>query len=129
MITTFADYEFYNGAYKDDMGEITIPQESFKKWAIKSSNLIKQFTFNNINETEAIPEPVQYCCCELSEYLYRCDKRDKESDNAGLTSEKDGNWSATYESREKVIENDAYVSKGIIYNWLADTGLLYCGVK
>jgi hypothetical protein len=129
MITTFANYDFYNGTYKDDMGGVIIPQESFKKWAIKSSNLIRQFTFDNIDESVAIPEPMQYCCCELAEHLYRCEKRDTESDNVGIVSEKDGSWSATYESREKVTENDTYISKGIIYNWLADTGFLYCGVK
>ncbi len=56
-----------NGTYKDDMGEITIPQESFRKWAIKSSNLIRQHTFNNINESASIPDKVQYCCCELAD--------------------------------------------------------------
>jgi hypothetical protein len=129
VIITYTDYEFYNGTYKDAMGEVTIPQESFKKWAIKSSNLIRQFTFGNIKESAVIPEKVQYCCCELAEHLYQCHKRDMESDNASIAAEKDGSWSATYESRDKVRENDAYISKGIIYNWLADTGLLYCGVR
>lgn len=124
----FADYEFYSGSYKDEMGEVTIPQDSFKKWAIKASNLIRQYTFGNIKESADIPEKVQFCCCELAEHLYQCDKRDKESDNAGVAAEKDGSWSATYESSEKVRENDTYISKGIIYNWLDDTGLLYCGV-
>ncbi|MFV0344214.1 MAG: hypothetical protein ACK5JH_15230 [Anaerocolumna sp.] len=128
MINVFTDYDFYIGTYKDDMGEITIPQESFKKWAIKSSNLIRQYTFNNINESAPILDKVQYCCCELAEHLYQCDKRDTEGDNSGIASEKDGSWSVTYESREKVSENDMYASKGIIYNWLSDTGLLYCGV-
>ncbi|QHQ61386.1 hypothetical protein Ana3638_11890 [Anaerocolumna sedimenticola] len=90
--------------------------------------MIRQYTFGNIKESADIPEKVQYCCCELAEHLYQCDKRDKENDNAGIVSEKDGSWSATYESRDKVKENDQNTSKNIIYDWLADTGLLYCGV-
>lgn len=123
-----AESEFYSGTYKDTMGEIKIPLESFKRWAIQASNLIRSRTFGNINE-ENIPESVQYCCCELAEHLYQCDKRDSESGNDGVSSEKDGSWSVTYESRENVSKNDAKKSQGIIYNWLANTGLLYCGVR
>lgn len=128
-ITALSDSTFYNGTYKDTMGETKIPQESFKRWAIQASNLIRTRTFGNIDESQEIPETVQYCCCELAEYLYQCDKRDSESGNDGIASEKDGTWSVSYESREKVRDNDMYVSKGIIYSWLANTGLLYCGVR
>lgn len=123
-----AESEFYSGTYKDTMGEIKIPLESFKRWAIQASNLIRVRTFGNINE-ENIPESVQFCCCELAEHLYQCDKRDYESGSDGVASEKDGSWSVTYESRENVSKNDAKKSDGIIYNWLANTGLLYCGVR
>ena len=128
-IAALSDTTFYNGTYKDTMGETKIPPESFNRWAIQASNLIRSRTFGNIDESEPIIDAVQYCCCELAEYLYHCNKRDSESENDGIASEKDGSWSVTYESREKVKENDMYVTKGIIYNWLANTGLLYCGVR
>lgn len=122
-MVTYADWNYYNGTYKGVVGSVTIPQASFGHYAIKASNEIKLRTFGNIKEK--IPESVKFCMCELAEHYYRCDQ---ENDHIGVESEKDGSWSVTYESSDKVKDYNDKVAKGIIYQYLSCTGLLYAGV-
>lgn len=126
-ITALTDWNYYDGTYKTAMGSVTVPQADFPRYAIKASNMIRKYTFGNIDESKPIIDDVQYCCCELAEQIYACAVRDADS-ASNVASEKDGSWSVTYESREKIEEADLKVQKGIIYNWLANTGLMYCGV-
>lgn len=126
-VTALTDSTFYGGTYKDTMGEVTIPLEVFGKWSIKASNVVRAYTFNNIDESIAIPEDVQMCVCEVAEHLYSCNQRDIESDSS-VASEKDGSWSVTYKDRASIRKQDHEAAKSIINNWLLSTGLLYCGV-
>ena len=126
-ITALTNWEYYNGTYKEAMGNVTIPQADFPRYTIQASKLIRKYTFGNIDESKAIVDDVQCCCCELAEQMYQCAVRDADSQN-NVTSEKDGSWAVSYESREKTEESDLKVQKGIIYNWLINTGLMYSGV-
>lgn len=126
-VTALTDDTFYNGTYKDTMGEVTIPLDVFGKWSIKASNVVKSYTFGNIDENVAIPEDVQMCVCEVAEHLYSCDVRDKESDSS-IASEKDGSWSVSYKDRKTVNQEDSSKTYNIILEWLASTGLMYSGV-
>lgn len=128
MVTALTTFEYYDGTYKTAMGSVTVPHAEFNRYAIKASNMIRKYTFGNIDEAQEIPESVQFCCCELAEHMYHCAVRDADSSN-NVASEKDGSWSVTYTSAESIRKNDEYEQKGIIYNWLADTGLMYCGVR
>lgn len=121
----YADYEYYNGTWKEEMGELIIPQESFDKWVVKASNEIKNRTFGNIGLV--VPQSVKHCACELAEHLYLCKQRNIESDSS-VASEKDGSWSVTYKDRASIEKQDHEEAKFIINNWLLSTGLLYCGV-
>lgn len=121
----YVDYEYYNGTWKEEMGEVSIPQASFNKWSIKASNEIKYRTFGNIGLV--VPESVKLCTCELAEHLYSCSQRDIESDNS-VSSEKDGSWSVSYKNRTLIEKEDSEKADSIINNWLLSTGLLYCGV-
>jgi len=122
-MVTYADWSFYDGTYKGAMGSVTIPQTSFGCYAIKASNEIKRRTFDNIGDD--IPESVKFCMCELAEHLYQCDQK-TESD--GITSEKDGSWSVSYESSEQIKKKNNDKTLNIIYQYLSCTGLLYAGV-
>lgn len=126
-VTALTDSTFYGGTYKNTMGEATIPLEVFGKWSIKASNVVRSYTFGNINENDVIPEDVQMCVCEVAEHLYSCDVRDKESDSS-LASEKDGSWSVSYKDRKTVEQEDRDKTANIILTWLANTGLMFCGV-
>lgn len=126
-VTALTDSTFYSGTYKDTMGEVTIPLEVFGKWSIKASNLVRAYTFGNINENDTISDDVQMCVCEVAEHLYSCDQRDIESDSS-VASEKDGSWTTTYKDRKTVEQEDSMKSVSIVRTWLSNTGLLYCGV-
>lgn len=126
-VTALTDSTFYDGTYKSAMGECTIPSTAFDKWSIKASNLVRMYTYGNIDETIEISEGVQMCVCELAEHLYSCNQRDSESDSS-VASEKDGTWSASYKDRKTVEQEDSMKSFSIIRTWLANTGLLYSGV-
>lgn len=126
-VTALTDSTFYGGTYKNAMGECTIPSTAFDKWSIKASNLVRLYTFGNINENDEIQEDVQMCVCEVAEHLYSCNQRDSESDSS-VASEKDGSWSASYKDRKTVEQEDSMKSVSIVRTWLANTGLLYCGV-
>lgn len=126
-VTALTDSTFYGGTYKDTMGECTIPSTAFDKWSIKASNIVRAYTFNNIDETTDIPEDVQMCVCEVAEHLYLCNQRDIETDTS-VASEKDGSWSVSYKDRSTVEKEDKSKAYDIIRTWLSTTGLLYCGV-
>ncbi|WP_455715337.1 hypothetical protein [Anaerosporobacter sp.] len=127
MATALTDSTFYGGTYKDTMGESSISPDVFDKWSIKASNIVRLYTFGNIDESADIPEDVQMCVCELAEHLYSCDIRDKETDTS-VASEKDGSWSVSYKDRKTVEQEDSMKSVSIVRTWLANTELLYCGV-
>lgn len=127
MVIALTNSTFYDGTYKNTMGECTIPSDVFGKWSIKASNLVRAYTFNNIDETTTISDDVQMCTCELAEHLYSCDQRDNGSDSS-VASEKDGSWSVSYKDRKTVEHEDSSKSYNIIRTWLANTGLMYCGV-
>lgn len=126
-VTSLTNSTFYGGIYKDTMGEVTIPLDVFGKWSIKASNIVRSYTFGNINENDEIQEDVQMCVCEVAEHLYSCDVRDKESDSS-IATEKDGSWSVSYKDRNTVVQEDRDKSASIIMTWLANTGLMFCGV-
>lgn len=126
-VTALTDETFYGGTYKSTMGEATIPLEVFGKWSIKASNVVRAYTFGNINENDGISDDVQMCVCEVAEHLYSCNQRDIESDSS-VESEKDGSWSVSYKERRTVEQEDREKSAKIIITWLANTGLMFCGV-
>ena len=118
------DYTFYSKTYL--LGrEAVIDATSFPFWERKASNDVRKYTFGNINENGTIPEVVQLCVCEVAEYLYSCDKNKR---NEYLSSEKVGESSESYIDGKTVAQIQQSTIKGIIYNWLAYTNWLYCGV-
>lgn len=120
------DHDFYTEKYL--LGrEAVVDDTSFPFWERKACQEVRKYTFGNINETGTIPEVVQLCVCEVMEHLYACDNRSKET-YQGVTSEKDGTWSASYESTAEIEKNNKLKIKDIITTWLLDTGLMYCGV-
>jgi len=123
-MTNYADYEYYTGTYKGAV----IDAASFDMYALKATQIVKQFTFNRI-DINNILEEVKMCCCELAEYLYRKENADNDTEATikGLTSETTGSHSVSYETTEAREQAHNNIIKVIIYNWLAMTGLLYRG--
>ena len=123
-MTNYADYAYYTGTYKGAV----IDTASFDLYARKATQTIKKYTFNRVNE-DNILDDVKMCCCELAEYLFHkgTADQDTEADVKGLSSETTGGHSVSYESAEARERAHNNIIKGIIYNWLAMTGLLYRG--
>lgn len=121
---SYADYAFYKDRYahKEEAG---LDAASFDFYSRKATQEIKRYTFGNIDEGN-IPGCVKLCCCEIAERLYEFDKLNQHS---GLVSEKVGDLSESYESGDtlkKVLSNEI---RDVIYLWLANTELLYRGVR
>lgn len=102
------------------------PFFAFSFYARQASQIIKQYTFNNIDENN-VPECVKICTCELAENIYQSDIADRQ--NCGVLSEAVAGWSKSYESAESRGNAFDKAVKECIYRWLSGTGLLYSGVK
>lgn len=114
----YADSAYYTGTYKGAV----IDAASFDSYARKATQIIKQFTFNRVDEN-TIPDEVKMCCCDVAEIIYKADK----SRHSGKTAEKTGEASVSYESDANIDEKLEKDTAKTIHNWLADTGLLYRG--
>ena len=118
-MTNYANYAYYTDTYKGAV----IDTASFDLYSMKATQQIKLYTFNRVTD-ESIPDEVKMCCCELAEYFYNQDNKGHDDD---VQSEKKGEWSVTYVSGQTAEDIKQSTIKGIIYNWLAMTGLLYRG--
>ena len=116
------DYTFYKDNYLLER-EAVLDAASFPFWERKACNIVRSLTFGNIDENQKIPEKIQKCVCEVAELLYIHKERAKTSD---VASEKVGDYSVSYRAQTD-NERKAEISN-VVSEWLADTGLLYCGV-
>ena len=117
-MTNYADFAYYAGTYKGAV----IDTASFHKYARRATLEIRKYTFNRVDESN-IPDEVKMCCCEVAEVIHKSDQEDTK----GIASEKVGEYSVSYvspEAKEKMLSVSV---RSIIYNWLADTGLVYRG--
>lgn len=121
-MTAYADYNFYEREYHCDSKAVI--GTAFNFYAQQATQYIRKQTFGNINEDEEIPHPVKMCCCEIAELLYKAEK----SDRNGITSEKVGDLSVSYESTESQGQALSQNIRSAIVLWLSGTGLLYRGV-
>lgn len=126
-LTAYTDYDYYSETYAAAVGDVTLSEADFNRYAIRATGIIRKYTFGNIDESSDIADEVQMCTCELAEQLYSYAQASSDSNGGNVTSEKDGTWSATYASYETMASAEASKEYEIIYNWLALTGLLYCG--
>ena len=118
-MTPYADYQFYQSFTADEA--VFSTASCFNKYALKATMYINRYTFGNIKEPN---NEVKMCCCELAEKLYSYDEQMEK----GITSESVGDLSVHYESSVTITERTSKEIKAIIYNWLTNTGLMYCGV-
>ena len=117
----YADHAFYTDTYLAGK-EAVVDTASFNFYVRQATQVIKQNTFNRIDESN-IPEEVKMCCCELTELAYKM----AITGNVKVSSEKVGSYSVEYKTAEQIAKE--YVDKQAesLYNWLGMTGLLYRG--
>lgn len=97
----------------------------FQKLLLEAESCIDAFTFNRCRELKEVPDDVQRCCCELIEIINKCNQKIEQS--GGISSEKNKNYSVTYESTQNLKAQLEADKTSIIKKWLANTGLLYRG--
>lgn len=125
-VIKLTDADYYNGTYKTAMGAVTLPDASVDKYLYKASQLVKQFTFDNIDTSNPISDDIQMCVCEVAEKLYEADTYGDK--HAGKKSESVGDQSVTYEDSQQHKSKLKEEAISIIYTDLGDTGLMYAGV-
>jgi hypothetical protein len=119
-VLNYTDYVYYQNTYKGDL----IPSNKFELYSRKATQYIKINTFERIDELD-IPDEVKMCCCELAELEYKSDNIAKTD---GVTSEKVGEYSVSYESTQTIRDNKQKDMRNVLKLWLANTGLLYRGL-
>lgn len=120
----YADEKFYNNAYL--CGKTAVLTSDSQYFFREASRIIDRYTSGKI-DAENVPESVKMCCCELAENLFTKDKN--LAKNNGISSESVGGWSVNYFSRQDIDTDFKKAEKNVIFKWLADTGLLFRGVK
>lgn len=119
----YADITFYKQIYLCGKKAV-IDNTSFEYYARNATQKIKQFTFDNVDE-DNIPECVKMCCCEVAELMY-INSANKQQN---ISSETVGDQSVSYVSNDVLLKTLQNNIRSAIYMWLADTGLLYRGVR
>lgn len=86
----YADFEFYENSFGGDM----IPEESFKKCAVRASNYMDQITFYRLQNSppdEKYKSRISFACCAIAEMMYMIDNAEKNAQAAsGVISGADG---------------------------------------
>lgn len=120
-MTAYADNSYYEEYL---CGKEAVINTAFNFYSKQATQHIRQQTFGNINEDEEIPYIVKECCCAVAELLYNYDNSEVKQ---GLTSEKVGDISRSYENTSERITTLHKNIKSCIFLYLGDTGLLYRG--
>lgn len=133
MLTKLVDYEYYTEAY----GGSSIPESSFSKKAIESSNKINYYTSNRINESN-IDDNIKNTTCEIAELIYSQEvlKEKVLNDNKTKISETVGPHSITFANNKNFQEKQILTSREIeqdcyqiCYRNLVHTGLMNRGIN
>lgn len=123
-MTVYADSNFYEKSFL--CGKKAVIDTAFDYYVRLATQKIKQYTFDNIDESN-IPESVKMCCCDVAEQIFKYEKILEQS--SGKSAETVKGWSVSYESREQSEKTLNDNIKTTIRMWLADTGLMYAGVR
>lgn len=109
---TFDDYISMGG---------TLADTEFNRFEIRAECEINNATQGRLKTADKIPETVKACMYELILHLSNTTKNGNSSAVSGFSN--DG-YSVTY-AEQRTSAQQIY---DIIYTYLADTDLLYCGV-
>lgn len=98
----------------------TLAESEFDRFEFRAEKLIDNETFGRIKELIAMPEEVSRCTFELVTYLSNVSKG---GDTSAVASFGNDGYSVSYVEK-KTADRQIY---DIIYTYLSDTGLMYCG--
>ena len=112
-----------------------MPEDAFLYWEKQARTEIDKYTFDQIAmDSSLITDRIRDCCCELVELLYQADQMRQQSTAHGdigplVTFNNDGQ-SGTYDLSRSIYTEDGKAKKirEVIFRYLENTGLLYCGI-
>lgn len=113
MYLTYEEYQAYGG---------TLSNTDFDRFSFRAECELNNATFDRIKSIMPIPECVKRCEYELVLYLYNNSQNGAVSNISSISN--DG-YSISY-SDQKTAEAALY---NIIYTYLSNTGLMYCGTN
>lgn len=122
-MTAWADYPYYISDYLAGR-EPTVSEADFASYAVSATAIVRQWTGGNITD-DTIPDEARHAVCELCETLAAHDAERLAS--GGITSEKTGDLSVTYEGNAARRQNMRAAAEEIIRKWLTPGGYLYMG--
>lgn len=131
----YANYNYYTFGYLLDRNPV-IPEEVFPYWEKQAAREIDKYTYGRLSgHSELLNDEVKDCACELAELLYRADSVSQQTLQQGgaglLISYSNDGDSGTFDLSQSTFTEDGKAKKTreIIYKYLANTGLLYAGVR
>lgn len=108
----YADYNYYTDVLKLNK----LNENDFNIYAEKASDYMDYITLRRVQQ-RSDDGRVKKCCCYIAEIMK------KHSNGKSITTEKSGNWSASYNNVSKVSELNECT-----YVYLAPMGLMYRGI-
>lgn len=112
MYLSYDEYTTYGG---------NLPKVDFDRFRFRAERLIDNATQERVKSLSPIPEEIKRCMVELITYLSNYGKNGDISSVSGFGN--DG-YSVSYAE----VKSSAKQIYEIINDYLADTGLMYCGV-
>ena len=112
MYLTYTEYTNFGGS---------LSEELFGRFSYRAEKEVDNKTFDRCKNLAKVPEEVKRCVFELVEYL---SKNAKNGSALAISSFGNDGYSISYNDK-KTAEQQIY---DIIYTYLADTDLMYCGV-
>lgn len=118
----YSDYEFYRGEFN---GIAITTEASYNYYGDRAAEYIEQATFGRAT---AENDKVKKCECRIAELLY-ANHDSGNADEREVKSESVGGWSQTYAENKRTDEQLSAKIAATITQYLALTGLLYCGIR
>lgn len=112
MYLTYTEYTKFGGQLRETL---------FNRLSFRADSEIDNATQGRLKDKSEIPESVKRCAFELVLYFA---KNIPDGSAKAISSFGNDGYSVSY-SETKSAEQQIY---DIIYTYLADTGLMYCGV-
>lgn len=100
----------------------SLSSEEFNRFALRAECEINNATFGRLKSVDIVISEVKYCMFELITYF---SSTAKGGSSLAVASFNNDGYSVSYAEQKTSVQH----INDIIYTYLADTGLLYCGVQ
>ena len=129
----YADRKYYETGYLLGRSPV-IPEDIYPYWEKQAERVLNQYTLSRlVADFNLITDEVKDCTCELAELLYQADTVSQKAAEQGgglLSSYSNDGQSGTYDLSRSIYTEDGKAKKirEVIFRYLENTGLLYCGI-